>query len=32
MAIPLLLASGYWMLFTTFHGFPGAGQHIHLIN
>jgi len=27
----LLLASGYWMLFTTFGGFAGAGLHIHLM-
>jgi len=30
MAILLLLVSGYWMLFTTFGGFAGAGLHIHL--
>lgn len=29
--ILLLLASGYWMLFTTFGGFAGAGLHIHLM-
>lgn len=26
-----LLASGYWMLFTVFGGFAGAGLHIHLM-
>lgn len=26
-----LLASGYWMLFTAFGGFAGAGLHIHLM-
>ena len=31
MAILLLLASGYWMLFETFGGFSGAGLHIHLM-
>jgi uncharacterized membrane protein len=28
IAILLLLASGYWMLFTTFGGFAGAGLHV----
>jgi hypothetical protein len=31
LAILLLLASGYWMLFTTFGGFAGAGLHIQLM-
>ena len=31
LAILLLLASGYWMLFTTFGGFAGAGLYIHLM-
>jgi uncharacterized membrane protein len=31
LAILLLLASGYWMLFTTFGGFAGAGMYIHLM-
>jgi uncharacterized membrane protein len=31
IAIVLLLASGYWMLFTTFGGFARAGSHIHLM-
>jgi uncharacterized membrane protein len=31
VAILLLLASGYWMLFTTFGGFARAGLHIHLM-
>jgi uncharacterized membrane protein len=31
MAILLLLATGYWMLFETFGGFSGAGLHIHLM-
>src|SRR6478735_7126285 len=31
LAILLLLASGYWMLFTTFGGFVGAGPYIHLM-
>jgi len=26
VAILLLLVSGYWMMFTTFGGFAGAGQ------
>src|SRR6059058_3675760 len=30
LAILLLLASGYWMLFTTFGGFAGALLYIHL--
>jgi uncharacterized membrane protein len=31
VAILLLLASGYWMLFTTFGGLTRAGLHIHLM-
>ena len=31
LAILLLLASGYWMLFTTFGGFAGASLYIHLM-
>ena len=31
IAILLLLASGYWMVFTTFGGFARAGLHIHLM-
>jgi uncharacterized membrane protein len=31
VTILLLLASGYWMVFTTFRGFAGAGLHIHLM-
>ena len=31
VAILLLLASGYWIVFTRFGGFAGAGLHIHLI-
>src|SRR5438046_6065969 len=31
LAILLLLASGYWMLFTTFGGFAGALLYIHLM-
>jgi hypothetical protein len=31
LAIMLLIASGYWMVFTTFGGFAGAGLYIHLM-
>jgi uncharacterized membrane protein len=31
VAVVLLLASGYWVLFTTFGGFRGAGLHIHIM-
>jgi hypothetical protein len=31
LAILLLLGSGYWMFFTTFGGFAGAGLYIHLM-
>ena len=31
MAILLLFVDGYWMLFTTFGGFAGAGRYIHLM-
>jgi uncharacterized membrane protein len=30
-AILLLLVSGYWMVFTTFGGFAGAGLYIDLM-
>jgi len=31
VAILLLLASGYWMVFVTFGGFAGARMHVHLM-
>ena len=31
VAIVLLLASGYWIVFIRFGGFAGAGLHIHLM-
>jgi uncharacterized membrane protein len=31
LAILLLVTSGYWMVFTTFGGFAGAGLYIHLM-
>src|SRR6476620_4426272 len=31
VAILLLLASGYWMVFYTFGGFKGVGTHIHVM-
>jgi hypothetical protein len=31
LAIPLLLASGYWMLFTTFGGFAAASLYSHMM-
>ena len=31
VAILLLLASGYWIVFMRFGGFAGAGLHIHLM-
>ena len=31
VAILLLVASGYWMLFSTFGGFAGASLYIHLM-
>jgi uncharacterized membrane protein len=31
IAILLLLASGYWMVFAVFGGFAGAGLHVHLM-
>jgi uncharacterized membrane protein len=31
VAILLLLASGYWIVFMRFGGFSGAGLHIHLM-
>jgi uncharacterized membrane protein len=32
LSILLLLASGYWMLFTSFGGFAGARMHVHLMH
>jgi uncharacterized membrane protein len=32
LSIILLFASGYWMLFSYFGGFAGAGLHIHLMH
>jgi uncharacterized membrane protein len=32
LSILLLLATGYWMLFTYFGGFASAGIHIHLMH
>src|ERR1700682_2144366 len=31
VAILLLLATGYWMVFATFGGFAGARPHVHLM-
>jgi len=31
VAILLLLASGYWMVFSTFGGFKGVGMYVHLM-
>jgi uncharacterized membrane protein len=31
VAILLLLASGYWMVFVTFGGFAGARLHVHIM-
>jgi uncharacterized membrane protein len=31
LAVVLLLASGYWMVFTTFGGMRGLGLHIHIM-
>jgi uncharacterized membrane protein len=31
MAVVLLLASGYWMVFMTFGGFDRIGLHVHLM-
>jgi uncharacterized membrane protein len=31
VAVVLLLASGYWMVFWTFGGFAGVGIHVHLM-
>jgi uncharacterized membrane protein len=31
VAILLLLASGYWMIFVTFGGFAGARLHVHIM-
>ena len=30
-AVLLLLASGYWMMFTVFGGFAAAGLHVHVM-
>jgi len=32
MAVLLLLASGYWMVFVTFGGFANIGLHVHLMH
>jgi len=32
LSIVILLGSGYWMLFTYFGGFAGAGLHIHIMH
>lgn len=32
LSIFLLLATGYWMLFSVFGGFAGAGIHIHIMH
>ncbi len=32
LSITLLLATGYWMLFTYFGGFEHAGAHIHFMH
>ena len=32
LSIALLLATGYWMLFTYFGGFEHAGAHIHFMH
>ncbi len=32
LSIVILLASGYWMLFSYFGGFAGAGIHIHIMH
>jgi uncharacterized membrane protein len=31
LAVVILLATGYWMMFTLFGGFAGSGMHIHLM-
>ncbi len=32
LSIVLLFATGYWMLFSYFGGFAGAGAHIHIMH
>lgn len=32
LAVAVLLATGYWMLFAVFGGFAHAGLHIHVMN
>jgi uncharacterized membrane protein len=32
LSIAIVLITGYWMLFTYFGGFAGAGLHIHLMH
>lgn len=32
VAVAVLLATGYWMLFAVFGGMKGAGVHIHIMN
>lgn len=32
LSIALLLITGYWMLFSYFGGFAGAGTHIHIMH
>lgn len=32
LSIALLLITGYWMLFSYFGGFAGAGAHIHIMH
>lgn len=31
-AVIILLASGYWMIFSAFGGFAGSGLHIHIMH
>jgi len=32
LSIALLFISGYWMLFSYFGGFAGAGMHVHIMH
>ena len=32
LSITLLFISGYWMLFSYFGGFAGAGMHVHIMH
>ena len=32
LSIAIILTTGYWMLFSYFGGFAGAGTHIHLMH